>query len=85
MSTYLTRGQAEDLIRECDGKLKRLLDLQEHWIGHRDVALSSLEPFDEVTEFLYSYVDERTLDGDHIRARGPSDADETDLTAPPEG
>lgn len=84
MSNYLTRGQAEDLIRECDGDLQQLLNLQQHWIGHRDVAPSALEPFDEVSELLFSYVDERTLDGDRIRAHGPSDADQTDLTAPPE-
>lgn len=77
----LTRQQAHDLITERhhggDDPLVCLLDLQQHWIGHRDH-----EPIDgaaAIAEFLHEYVDERAAELDD---RTPRHNDTTDLTAP---
>lgn len=85
----LTREEAYELIEEArSAGLHALLDLQEHWIGHRDVFGD--ETVEQLADFLHGYVDEVA---DQLASAGwdsrsgenpplPHDDDETDLTAP---
>lgn len=95
---FLTRGEAHDLIIERhhggDDPAVCLLDLQQHWIGHRDhePQASQQEHADAIAAFLHEYVDaqadQRTQDEWDSRGGenppAPSDDNPTDLTAPEE-
>jgi hypothetical protein len=74
MST-LTRARAEALIDEAEemGALDQLAahwDIPGHWNAGAEWDAGAFRDF----------VDEHCVDGDRIRANGPSDDDETDLT-----
>lgn len=75
----LTRMEAEQCIADCGDDVNALLDLQEHWIGHREH--NAFPRSDEIGDLLREYVDEVTS-GDDARSNGPKDTDETGLTAP---
>ena len=82
----LTRGAAHGIVEGC-ATLSAALDLQEHWIGHRDY-LSAGMPDCEAADLsvikctLREYVDECAFNGDHERSNGPKDSDDTGLTEP---
>ncbi len=81
----LTRAEAHELIieRRHGGAdpLVCLLDLQQHWIGHRDYmeADSVTESADDVAATLHEYVDECDCPQNDRTQR---DTDPTDLTDP---
>jgi len=84
----LTRGQAHQLVSDAlvevvtgGGDMKPLLDLQEHWIGHRDLVGD--EKAEDVADLLHGFVDEVAFNGDSQRSNGPQDSDPTDLTEIP--
>jgi hypothetical protein len=78
MSEPLTRAQAHELIERCGGYREQLQTLARHWDvpGHWNDSITG-EEWDAV---LWEFVDERAVDGDHVRSYGPHDADLTDLT-----
>jgi hypothetical protein len=95
---FLTREQAHQLIEDCcsdlmqgeDGSHAALLDLQEHWIGHRDIGDDDTP--ETVAAMLHEYVD---ANADQCAQAGwdsrggenppaPSDDNPTELTAPDE-
>jgi len=88
MST-LTRAQAHQLVDEAhriagrgslmDASAVCLMDLHEHWIGHRDVTEN--DTANSIAEALHDYVDE-CCNGDDVRSNGPHESDPTDLTEP---
>lgn len=75
----LTRDQADALVSECT-TLEGLLDLQQHWIGHRDIAPG--EKRGHVRAVLYEYITECAFAGDNERSNGPKGTDDTGLTQP---
>lgn len=70
----LTRSEALALIDEAE-QLHTLPALAAFWIGH-----SEHDP-ENLAEMLRDYVDECCL-SDNVRSNGPSDGDDTGLTAP---
>jgi hypothetical protein len=81
----LTRAQAVDVVADCaTNGLQALLDLQQHWIGHRDYVAepTEAETIAELSGILCEYVDEHAWQGDDTRSNGPKDSDDTGLTAP---
>lgn len=76
---YLTRGQALDLIDGAeDCGIDSLQYLSHQWIGHPNADLNA----EDLHTLLREYVEARCVDGDEIRARGPSYSDMTDLEDP---
>jgi hypothetical protein len=77
----LTRAQASDLISDCT-TLEQLLDLQAHWIGHRDHLPE--DTAETLAAMLYGYADDCADDAapDTTRSNGPKGSDRTGLTAP---
>lgn len=84
----LTRGAAIDLVAEYATEgLTALLDLQEHWIGHRDYVpeASESETIAELSAVLCEYVDdcaEALQDRRVFGCTTTSPDDLTDLVAP---
>lgn len=80
----LTRMQAIDTVADAaTNGLEALLDLQAHWIGHRDYAAehTDAETIAEVSAMLCEYVDSCADDigADSTRSNGPKDSDRTGL------
>lgn len=84
MSRTLTRGAAIDLVADAaTNGLEALLDLQQHWIGHRDY-LPETDTVAELSAMLCGYVDScaEALQDRRRSGRNPSPRDRTELTAP---
>ncbi len=82
----LNRMEALGLIEGCEAerdpadRLPFLQDLQEHWIGHRDVlAGDPAEAAEDLAQTLAEYVDECASPRNDRTPRG---TDPTGLTAP---
>lgn len=73
MST-LTRGEAEQLIEDCHGKIGALRALSVHWIGHEQEGCDA----DDIEGLLYEYIDENAAPNEG--KLGPDPSDPTDLT-----